>query len=418
MGVHKPNPAHREKRRQYSRREITRILGLTGLGAFTISFLNACSYLISRISPTPTRFSATPSKAAPPPPPSATPTQIEPTPVPVTLTELGINDPALSAAFGGIEKTITQEAGGSFTFNKVASYTGENKNTSSITLNNLSFSNHQEIKNAYSPDTVDGVDSQGNKVTLIWDSENSVWRIPYNFENNISFMPAGDQKIVVESALLYFKDHPPFDDQAVQNYRNLGGDSLLFQEFNIDGVGPGKEAYLKAKGNDNAKLTEAQETMKFTGMGVYGYINGVRYLMPIVVNLDPSDPKNPDPNEFKVLIGTTGATITDGETNEQMVAQLNSITQSPNGLLFPQAILYGDANFQQKFPVLAQLLALPGNDPRQLDVFNSNIDSRMAELNPDNLTSETPLSGNGYFFQLDPKIQTMILYFSEGLTKQ
>ncbi len=291
-----------------------------------------------------------------------------PTPVPLlTIDKLGVTDPNIDKAFSGA--TFTQEADGSYSVSAI-SYNGENKVTQIYTIDKATFTNNPDINNAYAPATVNATDSQGNKATLIWDGEHGAWRVPFAMVDNsdfsktsqIPFVAEGDEKIVGQSALLYLKDHPPFNDVNVESYKKYGGNSLLF-EYSAD---QGKDVKLKSKGNDNPNWTPDNATMKATPFWFYHKINGVRQDGPLMVILDPSDPNNPKANEYKVISALDDYFKLD--MNNLTTKQKSDLIDAYYGqkLLTPYLALYCDAQYQKSHPLLASLLTLPGNDPSTL----------------------------------------------------
>jgi hypothetical protein len=281
---------------------------------------------------------------------------------PVSMTELGITDPILANSFKNVDNTVAREADGTFSVNAI-SYEGETAVEGKYIIDTTTFSDNPEIKNEYAPLTVKATDSQGNNVTLIWDSEHGAWRMPFAMVDNsdfskvdqIPFVPEGDEKIAIESALLYFKDHPPFTDAAAQNYN---GNSLL---FTYDARG--KSVILKSKGNDVAEnRTPEKATMKVSNLWIRQNINGVRQDFPLIVILDPADPKNPKKDEFKILLGVGGEDFTNFDE-----AYRQRLLQTYNGFLYAIPIIYGDDQFKETYPLLAQLLALSGNGIANLD---------------------------------------------------
>jgi hypothetical protein len=351
--------------------------------------------------------------AIPQPAPSPEPATPTPLPPAVTMSELGITDQKVIDVFKGIETTIRHESDGTLSVNAIG-YQNETKIEGKYFIIPGAFSGNFDIKNDYRPATVDAYtfDSQGNKVNakLIWDQEHSNWRVPFAV-NKIPFMPEGDQKIVVESALLYFRDHPPFGEGAVASYIKNGGNSIFFEYLQIDGIGPAKTAILKSKGNDNKTLTKDQATMKFTDVGVYYYIDGVPYIVPIMVNLDPIDQKAPTADEFKVLLGASGREVKN-MTEEERIVYIKKLDHLSGSFLYPVPYLYGDANFQKKFPLLAKLLQLPNNviDPDNI------ISIHIGELGPkkqlEYLIAHLDTGGNIIYDNLAPIIQTMLFFFN------
>lgn len=280
----------------------------------------------------------------------------------VSMTELGITDPILAYLFQNVDNTVTREDDGTFSV-KATSYEGETAVEGKYIIDTTTFSDNPEIKNEYAPLTVKATDSHGKQVTLIWYVERHNWHEVFNVES-IPYMPKGEEKIMIESALLYFKDHAPFNDQAVESYKKCGGNSLLFQHY----TDFGNEVVLKSKGNDQIGLNSEKATMKFTNVGVYYEIGGNKYLLSIVVLLDPEDPQSPWLDEFKVFLGGTGIPVRDDTSVEKRKDLLRGLSGS-DVFLFPVPVLYSDGKFLTKYPLRSELISIPNNNPADILFF-------------------------------------------------
>jgi hypothetical protein len=360
---------------------------------------------------------------------NVTPTSASsPTPEPATaiptktITELGITDANIINAFSGA--TFKQEVDGSYSVSAI-SYNGETKVTANYTIDKATLSLNPDIKNAYAPATVSATDSQGNKITLIWDGEHGAWRVPFAMIDNsdfsktsqIPFVAEGDQKIAVESALLYLKDHPPFTDAAVESYKKYGGNSLLFEYF----ADQGKDVKLKSKGNDNPNWTPDNATMKATHFWFYHKINGVRQDGPLVVLLDPADPKNPKANEYKVISALDDYFKLD--MNNLTTKQKSDLIDAFYGqkLLTPYLALYGDAQYLKSHPLDAYLLDLQGKldldtiISTHINELGSGSEGKQPEL--EYLVAHLDNKGNIVYDQLQPEIQIKLLPIIFGVHK-
>jgi len=339
------------------------------------------------------------------------------TPVPVTLSELGINDPNIAKAFSGAENTITREADGSYIVSAI-SYNGETQVSNTYNIDIKIFSTNQDIKNAYAPATVQTTDGK----TLIWDAEHGNWRVPYSMEDNSSFqnvdkiaeVPLGDEKIAIESLLLKYKEigSSPFSEAALARYQKNGGDSILFAYDQS----LGKSAVLKAKGNDG-DVTADTATLKFSPFWIKQNIGGVMQFEPLIVNLDPADPKNPQADEFKIIIGVDLNNQPLDKFDETEKQQDISVFYGKKSFDYPVLVLYGDAQFQQTYPILAQLLALPDQTLDKMGYLDYYIRATLglplnlgeqpapSVLGPNHKLIEVPL-GN-----IPSQIQTMRIFF-------
>ncbi len=392
--------------------------------------LTACS--AQTVSPAVTKIAISPPSTQPPSPES-------PTPVPVTMAELGFTDSNVMSAFNGVESTITREADGAYSVSAI-SYNQETKVAANYKIDKTTFSINPEIKNAYAPATVQTTDGK----TLIWDSEHSNWRLPFAMVDNsdfskidqIPFVPEGDQKIAVESALLYFKDHPPFTDAAVESYKKYGGNSLLYEYSPNNGS---ESVMLKAKGNDIlSNLTNNKAVMKFSPLWVYQYINGARQDMPFLLLLDPADSKNPKPDEYKIIFGVGGQpdglnlTTLDKKYFPSLIDTYYKSGTINGKINIPYVYLYGNEEYQKTHPLLASLLVLPGNKPGSLtfpgydgakyNIYSTLDDGFKNALNNPNKIAERPLAeynpdGSLRWDSLPPEIQTMRLFYSIGINK-
>ncbi|MBN1454500.1 MAG: hypothetical protein JW963_26010 [Anaerolineales bacterium] len=323
--------------------------------------LTACAAPTPVATPAPTIPSI---PTSPPPTPTVAPT---PTPDLVTMDELGITDYRAKQTFGeDMPKTVTREADGSYSVNAIG-YEGENKTEKKYTIDTSSWNLNTDIKNAYAPATVNATDEEGNQVTLIWSAEQKAWRVPFamipdtelNKIDQHPFVPEGDEKIAVESALLWFRDNPPFTDAAVENYKEYGGNVV---NAGFDTIVKGNAVFLRPEAiqsENNAHPNADNSTIKFSPLWIRQNINGKLQDINIIVNLD-----SPDKNNYKVLLG-----IPMGMSLSEI-----SATKGQDGLNEEIQYYYGDSPFYYPFvalyadqdPDIKALLALPNNDPGKL----------------------------------------------------
>ncbi|MCX7609106.1 MAG: hypothetical protein N2049_07820 [Anaerolineales bacterium] len=207
-------------------------------------------------------------------------------------------------------------------------------------------------------------------------------------------------------------------DATRNDWQRLGGNSLLFR-LQRDG----KYALLKAKGNDKSarEMTYENQTMKILLWGAQVEINGQAYFAFYIANFDPLDPQNLDPSDltnwnFFLSIPTYAGNPVN--IQEPTVQWTDAINKKPT--IFPLVILYGDEQYQQTHPLLAQLLAIEGNDASKLEYggsgyayFRRAIVEAIPQLNPTNTVMETQAYQNPIF----PYLQQMLFLVEVGSTQ-
>jgi hypothetical protein len=364
-----------------------------------------------------------------------------PTPEPATaiptktITELGITDANIINAFSGA--TFKQEVDGSYSVSAI-SYEGETKVQTKYFIDKSTFNAGLDIKDELTrPHEVDAykLDAQGTKINvkLLWQGAERGWHEEYDMSKSDDptltkidqhiFLADGEEIPLLQSARAYFRNQPQFSDAVIKRFMQNGGNSLLFQDTNR-----GKVVFLKSKGDDT-RFTMDQATLKFSTLWVWQKINGVRQDIPLIVILDPADPKNPHKDEFKILLGVEDIGTNIGpdltKLDSKQLANIASTFTDPKNPAVPKLILFGDQQFQDANPLLASLLALPDNDPRALNIKNYDnvgtiiernlvaLDKQVKVNSKDNLR-EIIISGKEAPYNLPPEIQLMRLFFQLG----
>ncbi|MCX7755029.1 MAG: hypothetical protein N2117_07260, partial [Anaerolineales bacterium] len=259
-----------------------------------------------------------------------------------------------------------------------------------------SFSDNPDIKNPLVPNTVKVTDKNGAEHTLIWNSKE--FRVAYDLEpiytgvntDNPQFNPEAYQNrptltvedvqsgFAVQQMLLEIQrqmnegqslaDILYIDPEATRDsWQKLGGNSLLFRLLE-----DGKIVKLKAKGNDMPDETLRYDniTMKILPFGANVEINGQNYFAFYLANFDPFDPQNPDPNDlanwkFFLSIPSYGGHPIELYGSNSPIGFGDAFKHKAS--LLPYILLYADEAYRANHPLLSQLLAIKGNDIRQLE---------------------------------------------------
>ncbi len=298
-----------------------------------------------------------------------------------------------------------------------------------------SFSTHDDLRqhNPFAPLTVRALDENGQEVTLLWNPDTAEFRVVPHFQElytgvntdnprlneealanlptlTIEDVQSGDATRFILSYILERMDKGESladilhmdPDAVLQNWQNLGGNSLLF-ELQPDG----RVAWLKAKGNDNpSERTYEGMTMKLLPIGVNIEINGQKHLALYSAIYDP-DPQNPDPNnlanwKFFLSIPAYAGNPVD---IQDLTVNLNNAFRKDRPLNI-YTLLYADETFQQNHPFIRRLLSI-GDDIRKLSGFDPDIQNGIDSLDNDHKVLESPMTGPGYHVPLDPRIQTI-----------
>ncbi|MEZ0396863.1 MAG: hypothetical protein ABWK53_10610, partial [Anaerolineales bacterium] len=267
--------------------------------------------------------------------------------------------------------------------------------TADFALDPPTFDTHDALRqyNPLAPYTVRAADSDGNPVTLLYNLETAEFRVAASLPaiydgvntDNPTFNPEAYANIphytiediqsgfALQSLLVSIQDRLDNGETLEQilyinpettrnNWQNLGGNSLLF-ELHSDG----RVVWLKAKGNDQSarELRYDNMTMKILPFGAQVEVNGQNYFAFYIANFDPLDPQNPDPTDlsnwkfFLNILTYANNPVDLQNTPVDWSESVRSIAP-----FTPYIILYGDEQYQQNHPLLAQLLAIEGNDLR------------------------------------------------------
>jgi hypothetical protein len=267
-----------------------------------------------------------------------------------------------------------------------------------------------------------GTDADGK--TIFWSEEEKAWVRPLEFSTDIekpTAYPWGKQYLAVESALLDPDLNKPFSQEAVDNFQ---GWSINFE---YDPKTDSSHAYLRSRdmtvGSARWALDKNGQPVWFTTTAPDGTV----YQSILIQLLNPKDAAHPKADETMFVLATAGEWWRNigSDTYRNFFKRLYLVDSnifegsSPSIIL---AVKNGDFAKHPwgSFPPrssLDSLLSLPENDPTKLldrDEFliGRIINQRIQELNQDNKITETPLIGDGYYFQLDNKIQQLLLPLS------
>jgi len=200
--------------------------------------------------------------------PSSTPDTSPSVPAPVTATELGITDPTsmpqvtstelgitdpttpLATTFAGVEKKVTREANGTYSVQATSYAEGADKKSFSTSqekyiIDKNSFSLTEDIP------VVTATDSQGNKVTLLYDKSTGLFTKEFtnlsgDIENPTDF-PYEARIAMMQSIRLQHAD--PFTERSkkpllYQSEKTADGSRItVFRTDNIDGNQSKKTGY-------------------------------------------------------------------------------------------------------------------------------------------------------------------------------
>ena len=367
----------------------------------------------SEVSPTPS--AALRASAAP----TATATEIpaSPSPAPAELSAtLGLS-PEFSAKLKneGFDSAVTQEADGSWSATKVIY--GFNPDGTPIFENNVKVASFEDapVHNAQYPNGIlKAVDSQGK--AIYWSEIEKSWMRPMemktdNIEEPNSFGWDKENR-VIEAVLLNPDLNQPFPDEAVKNFE---GWSINFE---YDEATKSSQAYLRPRNNQSIRwaIDGNGKPVFFTTTTP----DGVVHESILVQLLNPKDPKNPKADETIFVLASAGEWWSDpnqrSDFKDVYLGGNNGLLDAVPRIELSQRNGYFATNnwfgpFQSR-PSLDSLLAQPGNDPRVLNFFSSNIDLRMAELNSDLTQIQVDLIGQGYYSTIDIGLQGMLVPLS------
>jgi len=373
----------------------------------------------SEVSPTPS--AALRASAAP----TATATEIpaSPSPAPAELSAtLGLS-PEFSAKLKneGFDSAVTQEADGSWSATKVVY--GFNPDGTPIFENNVKVASFEDapVHNAQYPNGIlKAVDSQGK--AIYWSEIERSWMRPMemktdnivnpNYIENPNSVSWGKVNRAIEAVLLNPDLNKPFPDEAVKNFE---GWSINFE---YDEATKSSHAYLRPRNNQSIRwaLDGNGKLVFFTTTTP----DGVVHESILVQLLNPKDPKNPKADETIFVLASAGEWWSDpnqrSDFKDVYLGDNNGLLDAVPRIELSQRNGYFATNnwfgpFQSR-PSLDSLLAQPGNDPRVLNFFSSNIDLRMAELNSDLTQIQVDLIGQGYYSTIDIGLQGMLVPLS------
>jgi len=201
--------------------------------------------------------------------------------------------------------------------------------------------------------------------------------------------------------------------------KNFEGWSINFE---YDEATKSSHAYLRPRNNQSIRwaLDGNGKLVFFTTTTP----DGVVHESILVQLLNPKDPKNPKADETIFVLASAGEWWNEPIRSNFVADYVTNPGYPPFWEeLSPQIHLAQQGGFFSKLhgwsfgsvsslPSLDSLLAQPGNDPRVLNFFSSNIDLRMAELNSDLTQIQVDLIGQGYYSTIDIGLQGMLVPLS------
>ena len=231
--------------------------------------------------------------------------------------------------------------------------------------------------------------------------------------NSVSW---GKVNRAIEAVLLNPDLNKPFPDEAVKNFE---GWSINFE---YDEASKSSHAFLRPRNNQSIRwaLDGNGKPVFFTTITP----DGVVHESILVQLLNPKDPKNPKADETIFVLASAGEWWNEPIRSNFVADYVTNPGYPPFWEeLSPQIHLAQQGGFFSKLhgwsfgsvsslPSLDSLLAQPGNDPRVLNFFSSNIDLRMAELNSDLTQIQVDLIGQGYYSTIDIGLQGMLVPLS------
>ncbi|MBN1454499.1 MAG: hypothetical protein JW963_26005 [Anaerolineales bacterium] len=350
--------------------------------AFLLVFLPllaACAAPTSIATPTPapvsTKGAETETLAA------GTPT-MSPTLTPdlVTMDELGITDYRAKKTFEGMPETLTREADGSYSVTAKSNEEGaitEGKYTIDITT----FDFHLEMKNFYSPGTVEATDEQGNKVRLIWNNELGWVKEFTNLSTDIENPTEFDYEYrvpMLQSLLLQHES--PFKPGGGLDFR-----------LRVDSENS-KVIYFRTDDNvgNLARVTDYWLKVKMP--------NGESFIV---------NPVDIDNEEGRAIILTAYGKNATKDADSR--AKLQNWIKDPTAAYW--FIVSADPSFLENFQLVAAIDATDYSDLNYLfELQDKDINSlKFGKFMPNDLIGRISLLGSEFSATLPQKLQTMIL---------
>ncbi len=280
---------------------------------------------------------AAPATPTPAPAPTVTSTP-EPTEVPETATpevrtltsvsELGVTDTSIISAFKDAAPTITREADGSYTV-QAQGYQGEQQVSHKYTIDKNTFKIWSEVVNPLvRPDTVEAtrVDENGKEVKalLSWQGPERGWHEivdlsgsddkTFQHSETNAYFEKDDILTILQSLHLYFLDHPPFTEEAYDNFLKNGGHPLYLTQEK-DGS---QYAYIRAAASYVGPQTYDAVTSKYSSIWIKMKAEDGRVMdVPIVlfIDYDRSDPTGTKLT-FKTFVNLIGANTIPTQEND------------------------------------------------------------------------------------------------------
>ncbi len=334
----------------------------------------------------------------PTPAPAATVTSTpKPTEIPATATpevrtltsisELGVTDTSIISAFKDAAPTITREAAGSYTV-QAQGYQGEQQVSHKYTIDKNTFKIWSEVVNPLiRPDTVEAtrVDENGKEVKalLSWQGPERGWHEivdlsgsddkTFQHPETNAYFEKDDILTILQSLHLYFLDHPPFTEEAYQNFRDNGGHPLYLTQEK-DGS---QYAYIRAAASYVGPQTYDAVTSKYSSIWIKmtaedGQIGDV----PIVlfIDYDRSDPTGTKLTfkTFVYLIGANTIPTQENDPDGNLRKSYSEKIYGKNGKdpYYPSIYIWGNEGAKESRWRLAEALSAPGMSLDELDSPN------------------------------------------------
>lgn len=308
-------------------------------------------------------------------------------------------DPTLKAALrahAGLEASITPEANGQFTANVTVLTTEGQPTTAPMTVTPETMTQDLTSKNKYG-DTPVMILADGSKI--YWIQEERAW-----FEVNISpdintpvFVPYAQREVALRVVITEFNQ--PFSPEAIARWNAKTaqyGIGIETHQVNAITHEWTKWAYLINRSISDPGLTTTNSPIQTLNTWFTTTIpDGTSFEYYFTKWLDPADPRNPQPDEWKVMQNAIGTEISSIKQNRDQFAGFLFNVKNNAPVWFSIPIVKVDPNFFSNpnlpnilpilQPSLNKLLGIPGNDFLQLK------DPRLAQYN---LTYDFDINGN------------------------
>lgn len=261
-----------------------------------------------------------------------TPT-VTPSPTPTVVFESFGLTPELAKALkrhAGLELSIVNEVDGKYTTTVTILNSNGKSNAQEMGVDPSTLSENLSSKNHFG-DTPTMMTTEGKK--LYWIQEQLGWYLIEisNDIHNPTITPFGKQEIATRAIIVEFPDD--FSQEALDWWKNTPGLEIGFQLLNVNyNTGENtKFAYLRnqAVGLPDRTIVNSPVQILDAWFAI-DYPDGTRYVFFPTKWLDPSNPRKPRGDEWKIIFATSGPEIMNNEFNRSQFDKLLTQASTPS----------------------------------------------------------------------------------------